>query len=107
MPVDYVADALVHLLDRREAGVFNLVAGRDAATVDELDRRSPASASAAACRRSSSRVEPGPRDDHGAVYLPYFDMDVVFDDARARAVLVRRASRRRRCATTSRFGRVN
>ena len=36
VPVDYVADALVHLLDRREAGVFNLVAGRDASTVDEL-----------------------------------------------------------------------
>ena len=36
VPVDYVADALVHLLDRREAGVFNLVAGRNAATVDEL-----------------------------------------------------------------------
>ena len=36
VPVDYVADALVHLLDRREAGVFNLVAGRNAPTVEEL-----------------------------------------------------------------------
>ena len=36
VPVDYVADSLVHLLDRREAGVFNLVAGRNASTVDEL-----------------------------------------------------------------------
>ena len=26
-------------------------------------------------------------DEHGAVFLPYFDMDVVFDDARSRAVL--------------------
>ena len=36
VPVDYVADGIVHLLDRAEAGVFNLVAGRDAPTVDEL-----------------------------------------------------------------------
>ena len=26
-------------------------------------------------------------DEAGAVYLPYFDMELVFDDARARAVL--------------------
>jgi hypothetical protein len=26
-------------------------------------------------------------DDHRAVYLPYFDMELVFDDSRARAVL--------------------
>ena len=30
VPVDYVADALVHLLDAPRPGVFNLVAGRDA-----------------------------------------------------------------------------
>src|SRR5205085_668870 len=30
VPVDYVADAIVHLLDRSEAGVFNLVSGRGA-----------------------------------------------------------------------------
>ena len=34
-------------------------------------------------------VEPGnsagaSADEHGAVYLPYFDMDVIFDDGRAR-----------------------
>jgi hypothetical protein len=26
-------------------------------------------------------------DDQGAVYFPYFDMDMVFDDSRARALL--------------------
>jgi hypothetical protein len=26
-------------------------------------------------------------DDHAAVYFPYFDMDMVFDDSRARALL--------------------
>ena len=36
VPADYVADALVHLIDRPEAGVFNLVSGHDAATVDQL-----------------------------------------------------------------------
>jgi hypothetical protein len=29
-----------------------------------------------------------PGDDHGSVYIPYFDMRVVFDDGRARSVLV-------------------
>jgi nucleoside-diphosphate-sugar epimerase len=93
VPADYVADALVCLIDRPEAGVFNLVAGHDAATVDQLaelacahfDRRG---------RRSSSRAPDrhGDADEHGAVYFPYFDMHVVFDDARARTVLGSAAS---------------
>jgi len=85
VPVDYVADALVRLLDVDDQGVFNLVAGRDAPFANELvelacdrfDRPRPA-------------VVPqgGPDDDEqGAVYLPYFDMEVVFDDSRARAAL--------------------
>jgi thioester reductase-like protein len=85
VPVDYVADAIVHLLDRSEAGVFNLVAGREAPTVAELieigSRRFG--------RPVPELVPPGSptalRD--GEVYVPYFDMQVVFDDARARAVL--------------------
>jgi thioester reductase-like protein len=88
VPVDYVADALVHLLDTEDEGVFNLVAGREAATANEL--------MGLACDRFGRPrpqiVPPGEADDdstgeHGAVYLPYFDMEVVFDDARARAVL--------------------
>ena len=86
VPVDYVADALVHLLDRREAGVFNLVAGRNASTVDELtalaaeyfDKPRPP---------FIDPIDPDVDDDHDSVYVPYFDMRVVFDDARARAVL--------------------
>jgi thioester reductase-like protein len=86
VPVDYVADALVHLLDRREAGVFNLVAGRNAATVDEL--------TTLASEYFGKPVPPfvapvdPDSDDHDSVYVPYFDMRVVFDDARARSVLV-------------------
>src|SRR3954463_16777599 len=37
VPVDYVADALVHLLeDTSSSGVVNLVSGRDACSVDDL-----------------------------------------------------------------------
>jgi thioester reductase-like protein len=88
VPVDFVADALVHLLDRDDEGVFNLVAGRGAATVTELVEL--------ACERfgrpAPELVPPGSdasaaADEHGAVYVPYFDMRVVFDDARARKVL--------------------
>jgi thioester reductase-like protein len=89
VPVDYVADSLVHLLGSREAGVFNLVAGRDAPTVDELAEL----ASAHFNRPSPPLVDPAraqetaASDDHGAVFAPYFDMHLVFDDARSHAVL--------------------
>jgi thioester reductase-like protein len=85
VPVDYVADALVHLLDAGDQGEFNLVAGRDAPFATDLLEL--------ACRRFE---RPPPRvvdpddvaaDEQRAVYLPYFDMEVVFDDARAREVL--------------------
>ena len=85
VPVDYVADALVRLLDTTDQGVFNLVAGRDAPLANELVEL--------ACDRFDRPrpevvPEGGPSDDeHGAVYMPYFDMEVVFDDARARAAL--------------------
>ena len=85
VPVDYVADALVHLLDIDDQGVFNLVSGRDAPFANELVEL--------ACDRfDRPRPEVVPTgtpdgDDHGAVYLPYFDMDVLFDDTRARATL--------------------
>jgi thioester reductase-like protein len=85
VPVDYVADGLVALLESDEEGVFNLVSGRDAPLASELVEL--------ACDRFD---RPRPKivegagaegDDHGAVYLPYFDMELVFDDSRARAVL--------------------
>jgi thioester reductase-like protein len=85
VPVDYVADGLVQLLAVDDQGVFNLVAGRDAPFANELvelacdrfDRPRPAVV-----------PEGGPDDDeHGAVYMPYFDMEVVFDDSRTRAAL--------------------
>jgi thioester reductase-like protein len=91
VPVDYVADALVQLLDDRSAsGVLNLVSGREACTVDDLIGMT----SAAFGRPRPPVVPPGSAgtgsahaDGQAAVYFPYFDMDMVFDDARARALL--------------------
>jgi thioester reductase-like protein len=91
VPVDYVADALVHLLDdKRATGVLNLVSGREACTVDDLIGMT----SAAFGRERPPVVPPGTAgtgsahaDDHAAVYFPYFDMDMVFDDSHAREVL--------------------
>ena len=74
----------MHLLDVDEEGVFNLVAGREAPFANELvelacdrfDRPRPAVVAGG-----------GADDEAGAVYMPYFDMEIVFDDARARGVL--------------------
>jgi nucleoside-diphosphate-sugar epimerase len=87
VPIDYVADSLMHLLGRREAGVFNLVSGRNAPQVAEVVNL----ASDWFGKPHPKLVEPvGPEhlgDDRGDVFVPYFDMRVVFDDTRARAVL--------------------
>ena len=87
VPIDYVADGLVHLLGRREAGVFNLVSGRNAPRVEELVNL----ASDRFDKPHPKLIEPlGPEhvgEDQGDVFVPYFDMRLVFDDARARAVL--------------------
>jgi thioester reductase-like protein len=84
VPVDYVADAIVHLLDTDDTGVFNLVAGEDAPTVTEL-----VDLGSKRWERSIELVQPGEPTAlaDGEVYVPYFDMRVVFDDSRARGVL--------------------
>jgi thioester reductase-like protein len=85
VPVDYVADAIVYLLDRDDAGVFNLTAGREAPTVEDLLEMG----SVRFGRPRPRLVDPGEPTalKDGEVYVPYFDMRVVFDDSRARAVL--------------------
>jgi nucleoside-diphosphate-sugar epimerase len=91
VPVDYVADALVYLLEHTgTSGVLNLTAGRDAITVDHLVEVTANTLG----RERPPVVPPGSvgtgsahADDHAAVYFPYFDMDMVFDDSRARALL--------------------
>jgi long-chain acyl-CoA synthetase len=90
VPVDYVAEALVHLLEADASGVVNLVAGRAAPRVEELIDMAVAHFD----RPRPTVVEPGTSgsgssaaDEQGAVYFPYFEMDVVFDDTRARNLL--------------------
>jgi thioester reductase-like protein len=91
VPVDYVADALVHLLeDTSSSGVVNLVSGRDACSVDDLIGMT----AAAFGKERPPVVPPGStgtgsarHDEHAQVYFPYFDMDMVFDDSRARSLL--------------------
>jgi nucleoside-diphosphate-sugar epimerase len=92
VPVDYVADGIAKLIESDATGTFNLVSGAEAATVDELaelacahfDRPRPPYVDTGAFGDATA-------DEHGAVYLPYFDMDVVFDDTRTREVLGLRA----------------
>jgi thioester reductase-like protein len=83
--VDYVAAALVALLDRADAGVFNLVAGKDAPNVQELI----AMASKRFDRPPPRLIEPGSDLNAGGgnVFLPYFEVDTVFDDSRTQSLL--------------------
>ena len=61
VPVDYVADALVHLLeDTSSSGVVNLVSGREACTVDDLVGHDLAPRSARSARPSSPPARPAP-----------------------------------------------
>ena len=85
VPVDYVADGIVHLFDRDEPGVYNLVAGQDAPTVSELIDLS-AERFDVPRPELVAAGEPTALAD-GEVYVPYFDIRVVFDDTRARELL--------------------
>ncbi len=88
VPVDFVADGIVALLDSDDTGVFNLVASEEASTVTDLVEL----ACARFERPPPKLIDPaagseGAGSDHGAVYLPYFDMELIFDDERTRAEL--------------------
>jgi nucleoside-diphosphate-sugar epimerase len=85
VPVDYVADGIFKLIGSDATGTFNLVSGAEASTCDELAEL--------ACAHFGRPKPPfvgtgefgdAAADEHGAVYLPYFDMEVVFDDANTR-----------------------
>jgi long-chain acyl-CoA synthetase len=88
VPVDYVADGIAKLIDTDLSGTFNLVAAEDAAYVEDLSemacthfgRPRPPYAQIGGSAGASA-------DQHGAVFLPYFDMQVVFDDTRTRELL--------------------
>jgi nucleoside-diphosphate-sugar epimerase len=96
VPVDYVADAIFKLCESDATGRFNLVSGLEASTCEELAEL--------ACAHFDRPLPPfvgtgefgdAAADEHGAVYLPYFDMAVVFDDTRTREVLGMQAPRLR------------
>jgi nucleoside-diphosphate-sugar epimerase len=79
---------LLALLDRDDAGVFNLVAGKGAVRVGDLVDL----ASARFNKPPPTLIEPGTQDPalnggHGGVFLPYFEVETAFDDARAHALL--------------------
>jgi len=84
VPVDYVADALEHLLTVSETtGAINLVAGDHATTNAQLIEL--------ACR-ALGRTAPRINNDaamieEASAYLPYFDVATRFDDRRARSLL--------------------
>jgi nucleoside-diphosphate-sugar epimerase len=96
VPVDYVADGIFKLVESDATGTFNLVSGADAATCIELadlacahfDRPRPPFVDTGESAGAAG-------DGQGAVYLPYFDMEVVFDDSRTRELLGLRAPRLR------------
>jgi thioester reductase-like protein len=98
--VDYVAQALLALLDSDEAGVFNLVAGKDAPSVTELIDM----ASTRFQRPPPKLLEPGTDLNAGGgnVFLPYFEVDTSFDDTHTQTVL--RESHLRRARLADCFG---
>jgi long-chain acyl-CoA synthetase len=86
VPVDYVADALVHLLDQEDvAETLHLVAGARAVSntelielaTEHLDRPGP---------RLVDQDE-APDIEQANIYLPYFDVRAEFDDTRAQEIL--------------------
>jgi long-chain acyl-CoA synthetase len=86
VPLDYVSEGIVRLLDSSVPGErYHLVAGDDAVTSGELLQL--------ACQvlRRARPLVTTPGDDPGdgalAAYAPYFDIRVRFDDANARRAL--------------------
>lgn len=85
VPVDYVADALVHLLDHEEiCETVHLVAGDEAVSNTELI----ALASKLLDRPQPDLVDPSEtlELEEASIYLPYFNVRAEFDDSRAQEV---------------------
>jgi long-chain acyl-CoA synthetase len=89
VPVDYVADVILHLLRERAdvGGTVHAAAGDDALTVEQLIELACTTLGRDRPRLGPAAVDLVRHSEHAAAYLPYFDMQVVFDDATARAVL--------------------
>jgi len=89
VPVDYVTDAILALLDDESAqGTYNLVAGERALTAGEL----VALHASVSGREPLRFVAPAEPTDGGLpagaeTFVPYFDVRCRFDDERAKALL--------------------
>jgi thioester reductase-like protein len=89
VPVDYVADALLALLEDPEArDTYHLVAGERALTAGELVELH-SSLLGRAPVRLTGRHTAGQLPQGAEAYIPYFDVRCSFDSARARSVLER------------------
>lgn len=89
VPVDFVADAIAHVATERPdvRGVLHLVAGDGAVTVAQLTALAAETLGRERPVLGSADRALADRSDEAARYVEYFDVEVSFDDARARAVL--------------------
>ena len=94
VPVDYVTDGIMVLLDDDEAhGTYNLVAGEQALSAGGLvELHSTVSGLAPA--RFASQHDAAGLPAGGETFAPYFDVRCRFDDARAREILERAGVRK-------------
>jgi len=86
VPVDYVADAIVHAV-HHDVGVLHATAGDDALTAERLVELTCAAMGRERPRLVEVGAGGGGSGDQAGMYTQYFDMEVVFDDARSRAQL--------------------
>ena len=89
VPVDYVADVVLHALSCGAAhpGVLHAVAGADALTADRLVELTCRAMGREPPRLVEVGADLAGGGDQAALYAQYFDMQVVFDDERSRAQL--------------------
>jgi thioester reductase-like protein len=89
VPVDYVADGLVALLDAPQAGgSYHLVAAEKALTAGELVELHSSLLGRAPVRFVSADTSDG-LPPGAEAYVPYFDVRCSFEDARVRPILGR------------------
>jgi thioester reductase-like protein len=87
VPVDYVTDGILALLDDEGAhGTYNLVAGEEALSAGELVQLHSSVTGRAPARFAQQHAAPG-LPVGGETFAPYFDVRCRFTDTRARAVL--------------------
>ena len=89
VPVDYVTDGILALLDREEAdGTYNLVAGEQALSAGELVELHSSITGRPPVRFAPQETAAG-LPAGAETFVPYFDVRCRFGDERARALLER------------------